>query len=338
MQGKKLRKKCARVSAMRCQCSKKPEKKRGKCGTCAATSPPTSPEPPPAPPTSCVKSGVASLGAPPTGENATEVWQEVWNNLRDGGFTGLMLDYMAKDPNPKLPQPWKIVAGLRLGDGSAPQLIASATQDCHSKMDAARLLDKWNKYGSGSNSSNPWVALAFDTTNAQHCGQKGDPDFCSRLEGAIRSATSTSGNFKDQKVPMFYNVEKDASGNPKSCNALFEKLKGEGFKVRSIGDAYSTGNTVAINPCTDVVQTNPCLMHYYNQTNGSQTVWGKCPGTAAFSYFDAYRMDKNEQRVGAFPCTPNGARVVGGVICSKECADYIKKFKPNFSRRPSICF
>lgn len=337
VQGKKLRKKCARVPAMRCQCSKKPEKKRGKCGTCAATSPPTSPAPTPAPPTSCVKSGVASLGAPPTGTNATEVWKEVWNNLQDGDFTGLMLDYMAKDPQPKLPQPWDIVAGLRLRDGSAPQLIASATQDCGLAMNATRLLDKWNKYGSGSKSSNPWVALAFDTTNAQTCGQTGDPDFCSRLDKAIRLATSTSGNFKDQKVPMFYNVEKDAIGN-KSCNAWFEELKRDGFKVRSIGDAYSTGNTAAIDPCTDVVQTNPCLMHSLNQTNGSQTVWGKCPGTAAFSYFDAFWMDKNEQRVGAFPCTPDGARVGRKVICSKECADYINKFKPNFSKKPPICF
>jgi len=37
VQGRKMRKKCARVSTMfddRCQCSLNPEKKRGKCGTC----------------------------------------------------------------------------------------------------------------------------------------------------------------------------------------------------------------------------------------------------------------------------------------------------------------
>ena len=59
VQGKKLRKKCARVSAIRCQCSKKPEKKQGKCGTCAATSPPAEPPTSPAPPlpTSCTEVG-----------------------------------------------------------------------------------------------------------------------------------------------------------------------------------------------------------------------------------------------------------------------------------------
>jgi len=35
VQGRKLRKKCAKVSTMRCECSLNPGKKRGKCGTCA---------------------------------------------------------------------------------------------------------------------------------------------------------------------------------------------------------------------------------------------------------------------------------------------------------------
>ena len=35
MQGRRLRKKCAAVSTVRCECSLSPEKKRGKCGVCA---------------------------------------------------------------------------------------------------------------------------------------------------------------------------------------------------------------------------------------------------------------------------------------------------------------
>ena len=315
---------------MRCQCSKKPEKKRGKCGECVERL--VVAEPDPTAPNSCVKSGVASLGAYPTGDNAAAVWKETWSHLQQGGFTGLMLDYMADDAT------WNIAAGLRLSGGSTPQLIASATQDCDSKMDAARLLDKWNTYGSGSNFSNPWVALAFDTTNALSCTQTGDTEFCTRLDKAIRFPNSTSGDFKD--VPIFYNVEVKVNGNntiPKSCTATFKNLKSDGFNVRSIGDAYSIGNMAALNPCTDVVQSNPCLMHSLDQPNGSQTVWGKCTSAAAFSYFDAFRW-KNGQKVGAFPCTPTGA-AAGKVICSEECAKYISnKFEPDFPSKPTVCF
>ena len=35
VQGRRLRKKCAAVSTVRCECSLSPEKKRGKCGKCA---------------------------------------------------------------------------------------------------------------------------------------------------------------------------------------------------------------------------------------------------------------------------------------------------------------
>merc|ERR1712078_936054 len=35
VQGRRMRKKCAAVSSMRCECSLSPEKKRGKCGLCA---------------------------------------------------------------------------------------------------------------------------------------------------------------------------------------------------------------------------------------------------------------------------------------------------------------
>ena len=38
VQGKKLRKRCARVSPMRCECSRNPQKKRGKCGSCVGSS------------------------------------------------------------------------------------------------------------------------------------------------------------------------------------------------------------------------------------------------------------------------------------------------------------
>ena len=37
VQGKKLRKRCARVSPMRCECSRNPQKKRGKCGSCVGS-------------------------------------------------------------------------------------------------------------------------------------------------------------------------------------------------------------------------------------------------------------------------------------------------------------
>ena len=59
VQGRKMRKKCGRVSTMRCQCSLNPGKKRGKCGACAeslvgapspAPTPTAAPTPTPAPP------------------------------------------------------------------------------------------------------------------------------------------------------------------------------------------------------------------------------------------------------------------------------------------------
>jgi hypothetical protein len=262
---------------------------------------------------------VASLGGYPDGNQ--KVFEEVWSNLFGAGFRGLMFDGFAHTDN------WDIATSLP----NNPQLIASATQDCGASntINLDLLYSRWQQYSScqsGKNPCNPWVALAFDTSNALSCEKNKDNTFCSRMSSAFTNMTKTDPAF--MQVPMFYNVEVvGGTTTEKTCTTMFKSLEKQGFNLKSIGDAYSTGNTGALNPCTDVVQSNPCLMQNLNQKKGSQQVWNMCKSAAAFSYFDADR----------FPCETT----VKGVTCSPKCVEYITKeqnFAQVFPSKPSVCF
>ena len=134
VQGRKMRRKCRRVSAMPCQCSLNSQKKRGKCGACARfdeslVGPPSRPEP--------TRTNGCARGVDPGIQNwmaiasssdgaklAAGVWEgHIWTSCD----SGLSWTERSVGGAPKL---WLDIASS--SDGTKLAAVESATQNCPS--------------------------------------------------------------------------------------------------------------------------------------------------------------------------------------------------------------
>ena len=125
VQGKKKRKKCGGVSALRCQCSLRPLKKKGKCGTCV----PTQVGEPPLPP----------RRNPTAAEECEDPFAEGEAKLPEGLCVRRFVDPQMVSPPGNLWYPRAIICSEETGgdllvldrgrDGSPPRILALRDRD-----------------------------------------------------------------------------------------------------------------------------------------------------------------------------------------------------------------
>ena len=203
-----------------------------------------------------VPSGLAWLGnIPKNGVVAT------WAKLYSAGFKGVVLDIGgATDAGLK-----KVKAAQ--GSPTIVLSIANSVTDWKNFTLPASWETKINKYAS---------AIALDT-------EKAAPSDCTWMnqQGFIEA-------FQHRNLLIV--IDK------KTCQEEFRELKKTGgWKIKFIGDAYSTGNRSAIAPCTDVVQTmiypTPPTIPF--QDIDPVLILNQCPTAAGMIFFDCTE---------AYPC------------------------------------
>ena len=196
-----------------------------------------------------VPSGLAWLGnIPKNGVVAT------WAKLYSAGFKGVVLDIGgATDAGLK-----KVKAAQ--GSPTIVLSIANSVTDWKNFTLPASWETKINKYAS---------AIALDT-------EKAAPSDCTWMnqQGFIEA-------FQHRNLLIV--IDK------KTCQEEFRELKKTGgWKIKFIGDAYSTGNRSAIAPCTDVVQTmiypTPPTIPF--QDINPVLILNQCPTAAGMIFFD----------------------------------------------------
>ena len=196
-----------------------------------------------------VPSGLAWLGnIPKNGVVAT------WAKLYSAGFKGVVLDIgRATDAGLK-----KVKAAQ--GSPTIVLSIANSVTDWKNFTLPASWETKIDKYAS---------AIALDT-------EKAAPSDCTWMnqQGFIEA-------FQHRNLLIV--IDK------KTCQEEFRELKKTGgWKIKFIGDAYSTGNRSAIAPCTDVVQTmiypTPPTIPF--QDIDPVLILNQCPTAAGMIFFD----------------------------------------------------
>ena len=201
-----------------------------------------------------VPSGLAWLGnIPNNGVVAT------WAKLYSAGFTGVVID-INKSTDADL-------TAIKAAPGSPTIIlsIANSVKDWEDFKLSSSWETKINKYAS---------AIALDT-------EKAAPSNCTWMnqQGFIQA-------FQHRNLLIAIDDH--------TCQDEFRVLQKTGdWKIKFIGDAYSTGNLPAIEPCPDVVNTMIYPTSFPAKDIDPASILNQCPTAAGMIFFDCTK---------AYPC------------------------------------
>jgi len=170
---------------------------------------------PPSPSDSLLPSGLVWLGGKPNDLQAT------WAAIKATGLKGVIVDIGVSTSD---------ITALQHAGAVVVLAVSNSVKDWNAPY--------WNARSDWSAKIKMTNAVALDTEYAtdEDCDQ-------------IFSQQGFISAFKDVKS-LLYAVDNE------TCEKKFRSMASMGWtNLRSVGDAYSTGNLRHINPCTDVVQT-----------------------------------------------------------------------------------